>query len=305
MQSWNIFRIGEGFLSEFEWSLEIWKFILPGWAHLSAAHASFQLCAPVTMPTLLATDPVTTRGPRSWWRARRRRSPPVAIAPHARVALSSVEGGGGSLPFPFLLPCCFCLSPPFYRTYARRLARRWAPHHPSQGTSPPTSVEGVATPFFLSHRPWRWVGLHPWLLLPPWVGCHWPPSFDLLWAKWPHRKLPHYSPVLPDPRFYSGSHWSEPSLSTTTPLTAMPLTSHTSEPPFCQPCPIDSLWDKLPPRLLLLCHLVAGWPKSTDGAALVKKGTDPVFWSTGPKGSGGPDRFNWLGWVHCGLSLVA
>jgi hypothetical protein len=111
--------------------------------------------------------------------------------------------------------------------------------------------------------------------------------------------------MLPDPRFYSGSHWSEPSSSTTSPLTVSPSTSHAGEPLFSQPPPIDLLWDKLPPQLLLLYHLTVGWPESVGGATPVKGGLDPLFWSTGPKGSSGPDCFSWFVQVHYGSSPVA
>jgi hypothetical protein len=39
--------------------------------------------------------------------------------------------------------------------------------------------------------------------------------------------------------------------------------------------------------------------------ALVEKGIDPLFWSAGPKGSGGSDCFSWVGRVDCGPSPVA
>jgi hypothetical protein len=173
-------------------------------------------------------------------------------------------------------------------------ARLTIEHHPiqlhrhsSQWTAPPSSIAGVATPSSLSHRPRHRVRLHPWPLLPLWVGCRQPPCFDLLQVSRPHHKLQHCSPVLPDPRFYYGSHWSEPSSSTTSPPTALPLTSRLSEPLFSQPPAIDSLWDKLHPQLLLLCHLTTDWPESFGGAVPVKGGDGY------PASIDGAERLRW------------
>jgi hypothetical protein len=123
---------------------------------------------------------------------------------------------------------------------------------PSQPTTPLSSVEGVATPSSWSCRTRCRVGLHLQPLLPPRAGYRRPVCFDLIRSDRPHHKLPHCSLVLPNPRFYSSSHWSEPSLTTNSPLTALPSTCCAGEPLFSQPPPIDSLGDKLPPWLLLL-----------------------------------------------------
>jgi hypothetical protein len=110
-----------------------------------------------------------------------------------------------------------------------------------------------------------------------------PPRIDLLWANRLYRNLPHRSPLLLGPRFYSGSRWSAPPLSATS-----PLTSCTDEPLSSEPPPINSLWTKLPPQLLLLCQLTVGWPESASGTASVKGGGIPVLvdwaerlWSAG------------------------
>jgi hypothetical protein len=132
-----------------------------------------------------------------------------------------------------------------------------------------------------------------------------PPRFNLLRANRPYRKLPHRSPLLPDPRFYAGSHWSTLSSSAISLPTALPSISHTGEPLSSQQPPIDSLWDKLPPQLLLLHHLTAGWLESIGGAVPVKGGRDSLFQSTGLKGFGGPEFFSWLGRVHYRTSLLA
>jgi hypothetical protein len=87
-------------------------------------------------------------------------------------------------------------------------------HHPSQGTSLPSSIEGVAAPSSSSRRPRRRVGLHLRSLLPLRAGCHRPLWFDLLRVDRLHRELTHCSPVLTDPKFYSGSHWSKTSSTT-------------------------------------------------------------------------------------------
>jgi hypothetical protein len=175
------------------------------------------------------------------------------------------------VPSPFLPPPALLLPLTLCSTSLLPTSRLTVEHHPiqlrhrpSQMTAPLFSVEGVATTSSLSHRPRCWVGLHLRPLLPPWVGCHRPPHFDLLRNNRPHHKLPHCSSVLPNPRFHSGSHWSKPSSSTTTPPTVSPSTSRVGE-----------------------------------------GGIGSLFWSTGPKRSGGLDRFSWFGQVHYGPSLVA
>jgi hypothetical protein len=175
MQSLNICGAREVFHFEFKnlsW-IGNWKENLyPGQAHQSAAHAG----------------------------------------DHTHVGAALIRHWGGfpplSLPPPTLLrrlPLRSASLLPIARLTNERhpIQRR---HRPSQPTTSLSSVEGVATPSSSSHRARCWVGLPLRPLLPPRVGCRRPPRFSLLRANWPHCKLPHCSPVLPDPRFYSGSH---------------------------------------------------------------------------------------------------
>jgi hypothetical protein len=209
MQRLNIFWARECFLFKFTSLSGVWNFkklFLLGRAHQSMAHAGFQPHVPLTTPTH-SPPTQSPRGDRAQGRERagvgRRRCP-------CRVGLIQ-RWGRVLFPFPSFFRAASTSRP--HSASLVPATRLTVEHHP-RPTLSPSSVEGVAAPSSSSHRPRCRVGLHLRLLLPPWAGYHWPPWFDLRWANRPHRKLPRWSPVLSDPRFYPDSHWSEPSSTT-------------------------------------------------------------------------------------------
>jgi hypothetical protein len=78
-----------------------------------------------------------------------------------------------------------------------------------------------------------------------------------------------------------------------------PSIHRAGEPLSSQPPPFDSLWGKLPPQLLLLCHLAAGWPESAGGAVPVMRGKDLLFRLVGLKGFNGPNETTSAEWAKC------
>jgi hypothetical protein len=83
------------------------------------------------------------------------------------------------------------------------------------------------------------------------------PCSVLLRVNQQDRELLRHPLLCTNPKFRSGSHWSEQPLSSTLPPTTSPSIGHSSKPLSSQPPPIDSPLVKLPPQLLMLRHLAA------------------------------------------------
>jgi hypothetical protein len=135
-----------------------------GWAHQSAAHAGFQLRAVVTA----STRSPPTRSPsgdhahnRECAGVGHRWSPPL---PMPGWPYPTLRGGGVLSPFPSSHAASSTRLRSISLVPATRLAVERYPvqyrRHLSQGTSPPSSIEGVAAPWSSSHWPQCQVGLH-------------------------------------------------------------------------------------------------------------------------------------------------
>jgi hypothetical protein len=112
-------------------------------------------------------ESVTERWPCSQRWAPPNRPPPIvdSVVPRALAGLIFTHGQPVEKPPPFsplvltlsCSPLCFCTLP----VHLRRHSNQW--------TTPPSFVEGVATPSSSSHRSHHRVELHPWPLLPSWA----------------------------------------------------------------------------------------------------------------------------------------
>jgi hypothetical protein len=127
-------------------------------------------------------------------------------------------------------------------------------HRPSQWTTPPSSIEGVATPSSSSRRPHHRVELHP----------------DRFFHREP-TVIDDHASTSSGPTNHTASFLvilcCFPTLGSTPAATGLSRRRQLPRLQLpCQPPPIDSLWDNLPPQLLLLRHLVVGRPESTDEA---------------------------------------
>jgi hypothetical protein len=120
MQSLNMFGRRECFLFEFESLSGVWKF-----------ENLFDRAGPTSQRPTSVSNHVC-----------RHRSSSLLMTSRPYPMLRG--GGGGSLPFPFLLLHYFGLSPPLCLACACRSARRRAPPYPTPSPSEPRNLTAIS-----------------------------------------------------------------------------------------------------------------------------------------------------------------
>jgi hypothetical protein len=249
----------------------------------------------------LTTDPITMQWSHSWQRAHMRQSPPITVV---------FQRWGGLTTFPSSSRAAFATHPPLCLTCAHHSAHRRVPPHPTPSPSEPRNLTAVfhwrCSSTSKLEPPATTPGRAPsssasssvsgllstTMLRPPLSWPTAPQSSSLfLGASRPRVLLwqPHVRAVIVN-------HLTTDCLAIDKPrwwACILPTTSHRL--PVGQDSSLAT--PALPPRRWLVRISRRG--NAGEG------GMDPLFWSTGLKGSGGPDRFRWLGRVHYGPSPVA